>query len=116
MEPKNLEAAFSLDEEWKTLIREAKIKDFQLQEVKQDFSKVTINDVIAFKEKVEELYEEFKEKGPGANDTNLDDGLVLMTTFKAKIGEFNKHKEELINAERLFNLPLSSFDKMVLIE
>ncbi len=28
VEQTNLDAAFSLDEEWKTLIKEAKIKDF----------------------------------------------------------------------------------------
>lgn len=43
---------------------------------------MTINDVIAFKEKIDELYDEFKEKGPGSNDTNLDDGLLLMVSFK----------------------------------
>jgi len=46
--------------------------------------------VIAFKERIVEIYDEFKESGPGANDTNLDDGLVKMVEFKARIAEFNK--------------------------
>jgi dynein heavy chain len=72
--------------------------------------------VVAFKEKIKELYEEYKEKGPGSHETSLDDGLILLANFKQRTADFNKRKDELINAERLFNLPLSTFPELVALE
>jgi dynein heavy chain len=46
----------------------------------------------------------------------LDKGLDLLESYKIKTQEFNKKKDGLILAEKLFNLPISTFPELVSIE
>ena len=73
-----MEQAFSLDQEWKDLVHEARVKDYMLIDVKKHFSKVTMNDVEKFKIQIKELYGEYKASGPGSAETTLDEGLDLL--------------------------------------
>jgi dynein heavy chain len=62
------------------------------------------------------LYKQYKEEGPSSPQTNLDDGLRLIEYYKERIIELNKKKEELVLAEKLFNLDISSFPELVAID
>jgi dynein heavy chain len=62
------------------------------------------------------LHAEYKATGPGADDTQLDKGLELLHEYKEIVLELNKKKEELVLAEKLFNLPISTFTELVAIE
>ena len=62
-----------------------------------------------FKKGLVQLYQQYKAEGPSAPQTSLDDGLKLIEYYKEKIVELNKRKEELVLAEKLFNLEISSF-------
>lgn len=62
------------------------------------------------------LYKQYKEEGPSSPQTNLDDGLRLIEYYKERILELNKKKEELVLAEKLFNLDISSFPELVAID
>lgn len=69
-----------------------------------------------FKKALAELYEQYKEGGPGSANTSLDDGLQLLEYYKEKTAQLNKKKEELVLAEKLFNLDISNFPELVSIE
>ncbi len=62
-----------------------------------------------FKKGLVILHKQYKEEGPSSPQTNLDDGLRLIEYYKERIIELNKKKEELVLAEKLFNLDISSF-------
>lgn len=47
---------------------------------------------------------------------DLDQGLELLEVYKQKTQELNEKKEELVLAEKLFNLDISNFPKLVAIE
>lgn len=63
-----------------------------------------------------ELHKQYKEEGPSAPGTSLDDGLRLIDYYKERIVELNRRKEELVLAEKLFNLDISNFPELVAID
>ena len=62
------------------------------------------------------LEQQYKAEGPSSPQTNLDDGLRLIEYYKERTSELNKRKEELVLAEKLFNLSISSFTQLVTID
>ena len=56
------------------------------------------------------------ESGPGSEYISLDEGLDLLESYKVKTQELNKKKDELVLAEKLFNLDISNFPNLVMIE
>ena len=44
------------------------------------------------------MHKQYKEEGPSAPGTNLDDGLRLIDYYKERIVELNRRKEELVLA------------------
>lgn len=46
----------------------------------------------------------------------MDDGLRLIDYYKERIVELNRRKEELVLAEKLFNLDISNFPELVNID
>jgi dynein heavy chain len=77
---------------------------------------VTKKEVEQFKENIKLLHKEYKASGPGADSTSLEKGLESLQEYKAVVSELNARREELVKAEKLFNLPISSFPELVAIE
>lgn len=75
VEQEKLEDAFSLTDKWNELVQEAMRKDNKLNVKKEEFAKVTEEQVAQFKEHIKILYVEYKANGPGAAETSLDKGL-----------------------------------------
>lgn len=98
------------------MIFKSKAKDVSLDSSKQLFAKETEEEVGEFKKGLVLLYKQYKEEGPSAPGTSLDDGLRLIDYYKEKIGELNRRKEELVLAEKLFNLDISNFPELVGID
>ena len=69
-----------------------------------------------FKTALAELHQQYKAEGPSSPNTDLDDGLKLIEFFKERSLELNKRKEELVLAEKLFDLSISSFPELVAID
>ena len=55
-------------------------------------------------------------EGPGSPTISLDKGLELLSEYQERTQEFNSKKEGLILAEKLFDLPISTFPELVSIE
>lgn len=114
-DPTLIAEAFGLEAKWKELLKDSKSKDSELEMSKQEFAKETKVEVEEFKKALAELYVQYKEGGPGASTTSLDDGLQLLEYYKEKTAQLNKKKEELVLAEKLFNLDISNFPELVSI-
>lgn len=116
VEPEKMDEAFSLEEKWEELVKEAKLKDHKLLHVKKHFAKETKEEVLAFKSELKGIYQEYKLNGPGANETSLDKGLELLNFYQQLCAEKNKKKDALVLAEKLFNLDISTFPELVAID
>jgi len=62
------------------------------------------------------VYDEYKAVGPGAPDVELNEGLEQLIKYKEMVAEYNKKKDELVLAEKLFNLEISTFKELVAID
>jgi dynein heavy chain len=69
-----------------------------------------------FKEKISKLQKKFREQGPGAEGTVLETGAEAVKKFSGTLAKYNSTREELVLAEKLFNLSITSYPELVEIE
>lgn len=62
------------------------------------------------------IYRQYKEEGPGAPETTLKEGVSILAHYEDQVFKWNKAKEELVIAEQLLGLPISSFEELVIME
>ncbi|CAF4410247.1 unnamed protein product, partial [Didymodactylos carnosus] len=54
--------------------------------------------------------------GSTHNSSELNQGLKLMKTYRDELKRLEIDKQELTNAEKLFNLPISSYPELYVIQ
>jgi dynein heavy chain len=101
--------ADKLGEQWHQLVIDSKTKDLRLVKVKEEFRAVTREQALEFGEECKAMKVEFKEKGPGVKDIDLAAGVELMRQYQRTLADMRKKRGELVNAEGLFDLPISSY-------
>lgn len=84
VEKEKLHDAREIEVKWTKLVRDAKVKDFKLNNVKEYFAKETQEDVITFKKQLKDYYDEYIASGPGSDEVDLDQGLELLEEYKVK--------------------------------
>jgi dynein heavy chain len=104
-----LSSAFGIEDRWRKLFIDSKTRDLRLSDTKQQFKQVTVEEEIDFRKSIDSLRAEFLDKGPGVSANTLDEGVELLADYKRRIAKLNKNKAELINAQNLFNLNVTSF-------
>ena len=108
----SLEEAEHLMERWNELRVEANQKNQSMLKYKQKFAEETKVDVQKFHGKVKETYENYLKEGPSSESISLKEGLVLLEKYEATVSSLNKDKEELVLAEQLLGLPISTFEEL----
>lgn len=106
----------SLSENWNNLIEMAERKDFEANALKKSFAIVTKGEVLNFKNELVEEYDKYISAGPGAEQVALDEGMELLNLSKDMNRKYNRKREELVLAEKLFNLPISKFPELIKME
>jgi len=106
----------SLQNFWNKLLINAKQQDRMLAGKKSAFANQTKADVGSFKTDVKREYNNYKKSGPGSLEATLDEGLAKIDDFRQVLKDLNKRRADLVLAEKLFNLEISSFPELVYIE
>lgn len=106
----------SLKKRWAELNDEARRVDKSLESVKRKFTEVTQTEVDDFHDEVQKFREAFIGSGPGTGGVVLDKGMEQTTQYITELANFNKRRDELVLAQKLFNLPLTSFPELVEME
>ena len=101
--------AATLDQRWHKLFCDSKTKDLRLGKVKEQFREVTKTQAVEFQDEIKALETEFYKSGPGSSGLTLDDGVEIVKEYKRMIAKCNKRKAELVNAENLFNLEMTTY-------
>ncbi|CAK4656794.1 hypothetical protein LEN26_006663 [Aphanomyces euteiches] len=104
--------AFGLEARWNALVIASKTKDLRLVHVKDQFRVVTKQDTLSFAAECKQMRSEFLTSGPGALASDLDKGLELVQDFKKRLAMFKTKRQELVNAENLFALPLTAYPEL----
>ena len=83
---------------------------------KERFAEETKVDVTQFQKQLKSIFRQYKEEGPGSPETTLHEGVGILAQYDDQILKLNKVKEELVIAEQLLGLPISSFEELVIME
>ena len=72
--------------------------------------------MIDFLAYTEEFLERFKSTGPGLPTIELPAGLALLKTFQAEFEAASRSRENLVLAEKLFDMPITSYPMLSQVE
>lgn len=98
--------------QWDALEAEAVQVNAALEEVKQDFSGITCQQVDSFLVRVGHFYETFKVAGPGRGNVDLSIGVKLMRDTEAELAEVAQERDALVLAQKLFDLDITAYPEL----
>ncbi|KAJ3144485.1 Dynein heavy chain 10, axonemal [Geranomyces variabilis] len=112
VDPQEFEAGTNLPQSWENMLLRAKEVDDGLVAVKKQFTETTESQVRDFKADLKKFKDEFTINGPGAMDVDMERGLDMLKEAKEVITGFHARKEDLVRAEKLFNLVITSYPEL----
>ncbi|XP_064619187.1 dynein axonemal heavy chain 10-like isoform X2 [Lineus longissimus] len=101
---------------WEDLVLESKNVDASLVVVKKKFTEITQTSIKEFGTDLKGFQERFRADGPGAVRGDLEKGLELMKSYKEELNKYEAERQELANAERLFDLPITMYPDLLLVQ
>ncbi|XP_059138610.1 dynein axonemal heavy chain 10-like [Physella acuta] len=101
---------------YEKVLLKAKNRDCRLVVVKSKFKMITEHQVNNFKEECEIFYNKFMEEGPASVGDNLQMGDALVEKFTAGVEELEERRVDLALAEKLFELPITVHEKLLLVK
>ncbi|KAM7359342.1 dynein heavy chain at 89D isoform 2-T2 [Cochliomyia hominivorax] len=100
--------AHHMKKRWHRLYRSSLYRLDKLQPIKQKFADMTSVEISDFWKELQEFLIDFKNNGPGSVD-DLDKGSKLMDNYGQKINTYENRRQELANAEKLFDMPMQDY-------
>jgi dynein heavy chain len=105
--------AAELAQMWAATEQQARDVDLALVATKKKFIHVTKDQVASFAAETQALLAEFSENGPVAcGSQDMDRGLAKLEEFQKRLAAAQATRQELLDAQQLFNLPLVTFDSL----
>ena len=97
---------------WSEIFLNSKHRDVNLKRVKGRFTEITLIQLDRLRKSIAAFADKFAQHGPGSIKTGeeLPQGLKLMRIYRDELTKLENEKQELTNAEKLFNLPISSMN------
>ena len=105
-------AALSLAERWHTLYCNSRTRDLRLVDTKAKFRVVTAEQDVVFRDELDLLRKQFLDAGPGVSSVSLTQGVDILAEYNRRLAKLVKQKNELVNAQNLFNLPVKPYDNL----
>ncbi|XP_063051673.1 dynein axonemal heavy chain 10 [Engraulis encrasicolus] len=111
-----LEQAASIGKLWDELFVESRRVDHSLGKVKKTFTEITKGQIDEYQQELDIFAESFHMHGPGAVGDDLEKGLAVMETYDAELAKIEGGRQELANAEKLFDLPITMYPELVNVQ
>uniref|UniRef100_A0A8C7PKH0 AAA+ ATPase domain-containing protein n=1 Tax=Oncorhynchus mykiss TaxID=8022 RepID=A0A8C7PKH0_ONCMY len=106
-----LQLSASIGRLWSDLFEESRLVDRSLGRVKKTFTEITKEQIETYKQELTVFAESFNMHGPGAVGDNLEKG-KLMGTYETELAKIEAGRQELANAEKLFDLPITMYTEL----
>ncbi|XP_059165934.1 dynein axonemal heavy chain 10-like isoform X2 [Physella acuta] len=113
---KEKELQAQLPQIWDELVLKSKNIDASLVKVKRKFTEITQEQISAFKKGLNDFADRFLLEGPGAVGEDLDKGVELLKVYKEEVHELESSRQELTNAEKLFELPITMYPELLKVQ
>nr|XP_061842332.1 dynein axonemal heavy chain 10-like isoform X1 [Nerophis lumbriciformis] len=106
----------NINQIWNDLFAESRRVDRSLTNVKISFKATTKGMTEEFQQNLSVFVGSFNKEGPGAVGDDLDKGLSLMESYEAELAKMVEGRQDLANAERLLDLPVTVYPEIVSIQ
>ncbi|XP_077418138.1 dynein axonemal heavy chain 10-like isoform X2 [Vanacampus margaritifer] len=106
----------NIDQIWTDLFVESKRVDRSLTNVKITFKETTKGMTEEFQQNLSVFVASFNMDGPGAVGEDLDQGLSRMEQYEAELAKAVEGRQDLANAEKLLDLPITVYPEIVSIQ
>nr|XP_061803884.1 dynein axonemal heavy chain 10-like [Nerophis lumbriciformis] len=106
----------NIDQIWDDLFTESKRVDRSLTNVKVTFKQTTREMTEEFQQHLSVFVENFNTDGPGAVGEDLDEGLSKMEQYEAELAKAVEGRQDLANAEKLLDLPITVYPEIISIQ
>lgn len=103
-------------QKWSDIIDLTYEKQYKLEDNKKRCSELTQTRDNDFKTASEVFAKEFQINGPHCLNVSIKDGLEKFDTYILSIESLKIEKEEIITDQKLFNLPISKYEKISAVE
>ncbi|CAG9462277.1 unnamed protein product [Pedinophyceae sp. YPF-701] len=111
-----LDEACQVRVQWLELREYAEDINWDLDDRKQEFSHITSGQVGEFATECVKMQEALEASGPGRPGVDLDEGLKMLEQLQEELDAKLQRKDELMTAERLFGLPLTTHPELVAVQ
>ncbi|XP_019604311.2 dynein axonemal heavy chain 10 [Rhinolophus sinicus] len=101
---------------WSSLFNEAVIMEHTLGGIKRTFTEITRSEILNYRQQIEDFANRFYREGPGSVGEDLDSGIELLATFERELMRHEKNRQELANAEKLFDLPITMYPELLKVQ
>ncbi|XP_038229191.1 dynein axonemal heavy chain 10 [Dermochelys coriacea] len=101
---------------WEILLFDASEVDHSLGSIKKTFTEITREQIGDYSSQIADFFHRFTTEGPGAVGENLDKGLELLDIFDKEFEKHEKNRQELANAEKLFDIPITMYPDLLKVQ
>ncbi|XP_048858906.1 dynein axonemal heavy chain 10 [Brienomyrus brachyistius] len=98
---------------WNDLLAESRQVDRSLGRVKKKFTEITKEQIQTFKQELSVFAENFSIRGPGAAGDDMEKGVAMLKLYEAELASIETSRQELSNAEKLFDLPFTMYPELL---
>ncbi|XP_006894689.1 PREDICTED: dynein heavy chain 10, axonemal [Elephantulus edwardii] len=106
----------NIENRWLALLNESVNVEHTLGSIKGIFTEITRSEILNFRCQVEEFAKHFYAEGPGSVGADLDKGMELLGIFEKELGRHERNRQELANAEKLFDLPITMYPELFQVQ
>uniref|UniRef100_A0A8C6RAH3 Dynein, axonemal, heavy chain 10 n=1 Tax=Nannospalax galili TaxID=1026970 RepID=A0A8C6RAH3_NANGA len=101
---------------WENLFMESVNVEHALGGIKRTFTEITRGEIMNYRLQMDEFAKQFYSQGPGAVGEDLNKGIDLLGSFERELAKHEKNRQELANAEKLFDLPITMYPELIKVQ
>ncbi|XP_059533127.1 dynein axonemal heavy chain 10 [Myotis daubentonii] len=101
---------------WQSLFADSVSVEHALGSIKKTFTEITRSEIMNFRQQMEDFAKRFYSEGPGSVGEDLDSGMDLLGSFERELVRHERNRQELANAEKLFDLPITMYPELLKVQ
>ncbi|KAL4700985.1 hypothetical protein H8959_014989 [Pygathrix nigripes] len=105
-----------IESTWSNLFNDSVNVEHALGDIKRTFTEITRGEIMNYRVQIEDFAKRFYSEGPGSVGDDLDTGVELLGVFERELARHEKSRQELANAEKLFDLPITMYPELLKVQ
>ncbi|XP_069922194.1 dynein axonemal heavy chain 10 isoform X1 [Oryctolagus cuniculus] len=105
-----------LESTWLNLFTDSENVEHALGGIKRTFTEITRGEIMNYRHQIEQFAKSFYSEGPGSVGEDLDKGVELLGSFERELAKHERSRQQLANAEKLFDLPITMYPELLKVQ